>query len=87
MKWRDWILAALLLLVLLGQHVRLRQAEAQLATLTDCCQRQELKLKDLENTLEPLLRTEPEEPTYEELARKVFGYFDDHDVSGLLEDD
>lgn len=83
MKWRDWILLALVALVLLSQHIRIRQVEAQLATLTDCCQRQELKLKGLE----PLLQTEPEEPTYEELARKVFGYFDDHDVSGLLEDD
>ena len=83
MRWRYWILLVLVVLVLLGQHVRLRQAEAQLATLTDCCQRQELKLKDLE----PLLQEEPAEPTYEELARKVFGYFDDHDVSGLLEDD
>ena len=87
MRYRNVLIFLLLLLVLLGQHVRLRQAEAQLATLTDCCQRQELKLKQMDTQL-AAINEAPQEAAQPltELVKKYAGYFDDHDVSGLLED-
>lgn len=80
MRFRD-VFIALLLLCILAQHTRLLQVEGQLAVLTDTVQRQGLKLQELEKPAQE----EPEQK-YEDIARKVFGYFDDHDVSGLLED-
>ena len=81
MRWSNLVLAALVSLCLLAQNVRIRKLETQLDVLKDTVQRQEMKLRELQ----PISREEPEK-TYEEIARKVFGHFDDHDVSGLLED-
>lgn len=84
MRWRYMSLLAIMALGFLGQHTRLCQLEAQLATLADSCQRQEVKLKELEAYRDPV----PEEPlNVKDVIRKYAGYFDDHDVSGLLEDD
>ena len=87
MKWHLWILILLAVLCLLVQHTRLSHMEAQLAILEDTCQRQGLQLKELTAEVEALKKpdqgsTQP----LEEIVRKYMGYFDDHDVSGLLED-
>lgn len=87
MKWRYLALLTLLTLVQLGQHIRIRQVEAQLAVLTDCSQRQELQLKQMDTQL-AAINEAPQEAAQPltELVKKYAGYFDDHDVSGLLED-
>lgn len=88
MRWRYLILLAIMALGFLGQHTRLRQLEAQLAVLTDCSQRQELQLKQMDTQL-AAINEAPQEAAQPltELVKKYAGYFDDHDVSGLLEDD
>ena len=86
-KWQHLAIAALLILCLLVQYTRLLQVENQLAVLTDTVQRQELKMKELDKLVEPLLQVEKVEPTYEELARKYLGYLDDDIISGLLKEE
>ena len=84
MRLKFLIVIAIMVLALLSQHNRLLQVEAQLNILSDCCQTQGLKIQELEKVRQP----EREEPmNVSEVIRKVTGYFDDHDVSGLLEDD
>lgn len=87
MKWRYLVLLTLMTLALLGQHIRIRQVEVQLAVLTDCSQRQELQLKQMDTQL-AAINEAPQEAAQPltELVKKYAGYFDDHDVSGLLED-
>jgi len=81
------VFAALLLLCLLAQHTRLREAEAQLAVLADTVQRQELRLKQLAADMEALQNPEQEaQQPLTELIQQCVGFFDDHDVSGLLEE-
>lgn len=85
MRWKYLALILLMALCLLMQHVRILNAERQLSILEDCCQRQEVCLKELKEKL-----ASQEEPAQPEplgtVIRKYAGYFDDHDVSGLLED-
>ena len=87
MKWQHLAITALLVLCLLVQHTRLRRVEAQLSVLADTVQRQELKMKELDKLVEPLLQVERVEPAYEELARKYLGHLDDDIISGLLEEE
>lgn len=87
-KWQHLAITALMVLCLLAQHTRLREAEARLAVLSDCCQRQELQLKQVTTELDALKRPEQEDPqTLTELVKQYAGFFDDHDVSGLLEEE
>lgn len=86
MRWKYLALILLIALCLLMQHVRILNAERQLSILEDCCQRQEVSLKKLKAELESLGKPAQPDPP-ETILRKYAGYFDDHDVSGLLEDD
>ena len=87
-KWQYLTITALMLLCLICQHIRLRDAETQLAILSDCCQRQELRLKQLTTDMEELQKpNQGSERTLTELVQRYAGYFDDHDVSGLLEEE
>lgn len=88
MKWQYLTITALMLLCLLGQHIRLQAAESQLAVLADCCQRQELRMKQLTADMETLQNPGQEgQQPLTELIQQYVGYFDDHDVSGLLEEE
>lgn len=85
MRWK-YLALILFALCLLTQHVRILNAERQLSILEDCCQRQEVCLNELKEKLAS--QEEPAQPDpLETIIRKYTGYFDDHDVSGLLEDD
>lgn len=87
MKWRLLVLTMAVPMILFVQNTRIRTLESQVSILSDCCQRQELRLKEMDTRLEALRET-PQEATQPltELVKKYAGYFDDHDVSGLLED-
>lgn len=88
MKWQYLTVTALMLLCLICQHIRLRDAETQLAILSDCCQRQEMRLKQVTVDLDSLRKpAQDDRQPLTELVKKYVEFFDDHDVSGLLEED
>lgn len=88
MKWQYLTITALMLLCLICQHIRLRDAETQLAILSDCCQRQEMRLKQVTMDLDSLRKpAQDDRQPLTELVQKYVEFFDDHDVSGLLEED
>lgn len=87
-KWQYLTITALMLLCLICQHIRLTDAETQLEILSDCCQRQELRLTKMSADMKQLQKQDQDsQQTVTELIRQCVGYFDDHDVSGLLEED
>lgn len=84
MRWIEMILATFLCLCILALHSRLQLVEKQVEVLTDCCQRQELQLRRLEKERQATVTPETDQTA--QIIQKYLGYFDDHDVSGLLED-
>lgn len=87
MNWKLLAIIALLSLGLLFQGVKLKELESQVAIISDNLQRQELRVKQIQSSLEELKTPESDEsqPIIEAI-RRYSGFLDDHDVSGLLDD-